>query len=635
MTMLNPTDTEAWPDRYNHPKVSLAFTDAIMNAKEGDLVGVLGNFLRGPKIRQRYKEALSTPVVVVNRPIQKGKKIDLPEFINFYGGTGTFRGKLTIFVSNLDENELVKTLLHEGAHVVFNLRGMPSLTSDLGSSTGRSEYFKSEKEKMVDSFADEAWHEPEDDATESNPLEITNDQIDEAIDVHAYSLVMVDPYKFLMLTTMSNSHLREIQKEAKTLDEYNRFNSNLMPFLWINRNTGRIEGHEGRHRAAAILANGEHEMPVAIRLLPREWNAETWDFVPPVWIGQFNPSLKMKVPSVVIKVLKTNLRDLSESVSLDHAQIEDWYAKKMSHQNVESNPPDIRTQYARFCAIDDAIGVSGGGTGVPAILFHRHLFSSDELNRLIPVIENLHPDRIGVSVASVAAAADIPYLVSRDKRSHGVQVKSNPPQGDWVFAKHYNIYDDADLMDEVEMAAHEAVLEGNEAIIIPAPVSTASWKNYPYEALDEATSRAIQYHGSRNLRHSGEGEELEDGSMRMDVRVVESNPPDDGWFIRYTRSDGTGLMHRSAFDMDLLDDDEDQELTELLNYGLRQPIEVPRNAIFAFTQEGVAKHQRLLELLTKAAENDVEEQRLDPNDYEVVWESDDGQVALLPLEEVE
>lgn len=109
-------------------------------------------------------------------------------------------------------------------------------------------------------------------------------------------------------------------------------------------------------------------------------------------------------------------------------------------------------------------------------------------------------------------------------RADSPDIRHNPPLGDLVFAKHYNIYDDADLMDDVEMAAQEAVFENDEAIIIPAPVSTASWKNYPYEALDEATSRAIQYHGSRNLRYSGEGEELEDGSMRMDVRVVESNP---------------------------------------------------------------------------------------------------------------
>jgi hypothetical protein len=91
------------------------------------------------------------------------------------------------------------------------------------------------------------------------------------------------------------------------------------------------------------------------------------------------------------------------------------------------NPPDIRTQYNRFRAIADAIGASGGGTGVPVILENRDLFSRDELERLIPVIADMHPDRIGETVASVALAASIPYLISRDRRSHGVDA-SNPPR---------------------------------------------------------------------------------------------------------------------------------------------------------------------------------------------------------------
>lgn len=47
------------------------------------------------------------------------------------------------------------------------------------------------------------------------------------------------------------------------------------------------------------------------------------------------------------------------------------------------------------------------------------------------------------------------------------------------------------------------------------------------------------------------------------IDVVDSNPPDDDWFIRYTRSDGTGLMHRSAFDMDLLDLEEEYPIEEI------------------------------------------------------------------------
>lgn len=97
-------------------------------------------------------------------------------------------------------------------------------------------------------------------------------------------------------------------------------------------------------------------------------------------------------------------------------------------------------------------------------------------------------------------------------------ITHNPPQSDWVFAKDYNIYDDAELMDEVETAAQDAVLEDNEAIIIPAPMFTASWKDYPYEALHETTCRAVERHCSRHARFTGEGEELEDGRIRMYLR---------------------------------------------------------------------------------------------------------------------
>jgi hypothetical protein len=96
-----------------------------------------------------------------------------------------------------------------------------------------------------------------------------------------------------------------------------------------------------------------------------------------------------------------------------------------------------------------------------------------------------------------------------------------------------------------------------------------------------------------------------------------------------------GLLNRQAFDTDLLDDDEDQELLELRTYGFQQPLDVPQGAVFAFTPEGLERNQRLIELLTKAAENDVDQQWLDPDDYEVIWESRDGQVALLPLYEDE
>jgi hypothetical protein len=132
----------------------------------------------------------------------------------------------------------------------------------------------------------------------------------------------------------------------------------------------------------------------------------------------------------------------------------------------------------------------------------------------------------------------------------------------------------------------------------------------------------------------GQVENLESGGVAPTPAAGESNPP-EGWFVRLTRSDGMGLLNRQAFDTDLLDDDEDQELLELRTYGFQQPLDVPQGAVFAFTPEGLERNQRLIELLTKAAENDVDQQWLDPDDYEVIWESRDGQVALLPLYEDE
>ena len=105
------------------------------------------------------------------------------------------------------------------------------------------------------------------------------------------------------------------------------------------------------------------------------------------------------------------------------------------------------------------------------------------------------------------------------------------------------------------------------------------------------------------------------------------------WYVRFETGDGLGLMDRGAWDLGLLSDEEDQELVELLTYGLEQPRGVPGGAVFAFTREGLGRHRRLVELLGRAVGGDVEELWLDPGDYEVVWRSGDGQVALLPLGE--
>ena len=43
------------------------------------------------------------------------------------------------------------------------------------------------------------------------------------------------------------------------------------------------------------------------------------------------------------------------------------------------------------------------------------------------------------------------------------------------------------------------------------------------------------------------------------------------------------------------------ELTDLWDFGLQQPIDVPSDAQFAFTLEGEKQHERLIKLLSKAS----------------------------------
>jgi len=104
-------------------------------------------------------------------------------------------------------------------------------------------------------------------------------------------------------------------------------------------------------------------------------------------------------------------------------------------------------------------------------------------------------------------------------------------------------------------------------------------------------------------------------------------------FIRYVHLDGTGLMNNSSLDRMKLSDDEEFELIDLMDLGLQQPLDVPSEAMFAFTEEGASRHKRLIELLSKASiSGGVKTISLDPHQYDVAWSTDDGQVALLPKE---
>jgi len=114
--------------------------------------------------------------------------------------------------------------------------------------------------------------------------------------------------------------------------------------------------------------------------------------------------------------------------------------------------------------------------------------------------------------------------------------------------------------------------------------------------------------------------------MRI-YRLAQVNRP----VYRYTDVDGTGLLNNTAIDLMKLTDEEELELLEVMALGLEQPPSEIWNVrgIFYFTEEGLQRHVRLIELLSKASKKGV----LKSKAYytgEPIWESSDGQVYLRP-----
>jgi len=102
-------------------------------------------------------------------------------------------------------------------------------------------------------------------------------------------------------------------------------------------------------------------------------------------------------------------------------------------------------------------------------------------------------------------------------------------------------------------------------------------------------------------------------------------------YYRYIHRNGLGLMNNQGLNRSRLNDDEEAELVDLMDFGLRQPIQVPNDAIFAFTEEGKRRHLRLINLLKKASIYGVTMQKLPGVNYQVIWDSGDGQVGLRPI----
>ena len=114
---------EPLKDKYNHPQYSVEFTDKIFSAKEGDIVGTLGNLLVGEQTRNFFKEIIDYPIVVLERMVQDGKEIQRDD-VTFKGGSGKIAGQRAIFVSgDKSHQDVINTIIHEAAHEMRALRG--------------------------------------------------------------------------------------------------------------------------------------------------------------------------------------------------------------------------------------------------------------------------------------------------------------------------------------------------------------------------------------------------------------------------------------------------------------------------------------------------------------------------------
>lgn len=125
--------------------------------------------------------------------------------------------------------------------------------------------------------------------------------------------IVMSPEKFLDLTTIDATNKQKIIDSAQPLDVYVKSirtkNNLVMPFLNLEVKKlgdmkGEVVGHEGRHRAAALMKAGKKRMPVAISIRPenreKAYRFEVWEkggkqtyfwdksIIPEKLKGQFN-----------------------------------------------------------------------------------------------------------------------------------------------------------------------------------------------------------------------------------------------------------------------------------------------------------------------------------------------------------
>jgi hypothetical protein len=146
-------------------------------------------------------------------------------------------------------------------------------------------------------------------------LLVTPQQVKAAKDNKAAAIVAMPAQDFLALTTYAHHRaegLVNFKRRALPLDEYNRYSREgetiIMPNLLIDRTTGRVRGHEGRHRAIALIAaeGPEATLPVALRVTESEWPPVARS-IPKVLRGQFDPDVRIARPTTGVPLFDPRL----------------------------------------------------------------------------------------------------------------------------------------------------------------------------------------------------------------------------------------------------------------------------------------------------------------------------------------
>ncbi len=101
--------------------------DNIKKKQELDVIGTLGDFFVGDRVREIFNDILDVQIVVLTKPIVGGKQTDLPGAFHFKGSYGHFRGQPTIFINPAWDDkwhgDITHTIIEEASHALRSAMG--------------------------------------------------------------------------------------------------------------------------------------------------------------------------------------------------------------------------------------------------------------------------------------------------------------------------------------------------------------------------------------------------------------------------------------------------------------------------------------------------------------------------------